>query len=839
MLEREAQLATLREIEPGAMVFVSGEAGIGKTSLVRAFCADQPLVRYGFCDALGTPRALGPMHDIARSSQDSALTALLASGADRHTLFTGFLDLLAAGPSVTVVEDVHWADEATLDLLLFVGRRIDELPALVLVTYRSEEVGRDHPLRRVLGDLATARPVHRLQVPALSPAAVAELAEPLGLNADQLFAVTDGNPFFVTEALSAPSEELPATVRDAVLARAARLGREARAVLDIVSLVPDRAELALAGKGVEECIESGMLLLEGQTVRFRHELARRAIESDVPAVRLSVLHGQVLDYLVGVEEVDPARLSYHAEAAGDRAAALQYAPLAGRKAAEVGAYRQAAEHYARALRHASGAPVEVQAALWRDNAEACDNSGYLAESVKASERAAELWASLGEVDKQGTVMARCSHVLWKAGRNTEAHAIARAAVALLEAGTPGPGLAMAYAALARLLMLGRDMPGAIVLGTKAAAYAEQFGDAQALGRALNAVGSAHWLTDPERAVEVLSASLDAAVEAGDQMGVASAMTNLGSGAGEVRQYELADHWLAAATEYCSDRDLDASGSYVQAWQSRSLFEQGHWTAAGAKAAEVLVAHTQHVPSYIVANVVLGRLRARRGDPDAETPLQRGWQLAVQTGDLQRLWPAAAALAENAWLTGRPELIEGFVAETYEQALVLKHPWAVGELAGLLRLGGVETDLPEYVARPYLTGDGWMELGCPYEAALALAASDDPEQQVDGLFGLQQLGAWPAAEIVAKQLRESGIQRLPRRPRGTTRENPAHLTDRETEVLALLAEDLRNVDIGARLHISPKTVDHHVSSILGKLGVASRQEAAEWVRAQDRELGTRT
>lgn len=141
MLEREALLATLREIEPGAMVFVAGEAGIGKTSLVRAFCADRPVVRYGFCDALGTPRALGPLHDIARASRDpagAALAGLLAAGADRHTLFTAFLDLLAAGPSVTVVEDAHWADEATLDLLLFVGRRIGELPALVLVTYRSD-----------------------------------------------------------------------------------------------------------------------------------------------------------------------------------------------------------------------------------------------------------------------------------------------------------------------------------------------------------------------------------------------------------------------------------------------------------------------------------------------------------------------------------------------------------------------------------------------------------------------------------------------------------------------------------------------------------------------------
>ena len=824
-LERGPLVASLREIRSGAMVFVAGEAGIGKTSLIREFCATLPTgttVRYGFCDALGTPRALGPLHDIARGTPE--LAGLLATSTDRHAIFTAFLDSL--GRSVVVVEDAHWADEATLDLLLFVGRRISDREALVIVTYRSEEVGRDHPLRRVLGDLATAPSVRRLQVPALTLEAVATLAGPLGRNGDDLFAVTGGNPFFVTEVLSAPSDELPATVRDAVLARAARLSPAARAALDVVSLVPDRAELALVDAGgLEECVEAGVLLLEGRSVRFRHELARRAVESDVPAVRVPVLHGQILDYLAGVDEVDPARLSYHAEVAGDRAAVLEHAPVAARRAAKLGAHRQAAAHYARAVRHADSAPIAVQAELWERHGESSDDSGDLAASIQSSQRAAELWGQIGEVDRQGATMARCALVLWKAGRNTEAHALARATVALLEKRPPGPALAQAQAAMARLLMLGRDMQGAIALGTTAIEYARQFGDDRTLGRALNSVGSAHWLMDPERAVSLLEDSLAIATKAEDDSGAAQAMMNLGSGAGEVRRYALAEQWLARAAEWCAARDLDSSLSYSLAWRSRSTFERGRWSEATALADKVITEHSQHIPSQIVVNTVLGRLRARRGDPDPETPLQRAWELAVQTGDLQRLWPAAAARAEYAWLQGQIDAIEGLVAETYEHSLELEHPWAVGELGSWLRTTGVLVELPDFVAEPYKNSSLWRELGCPYEAALALTELADPSQQIAGLQELQQLGAWPAAELVARRLRQNGVQGLPRRPRGASRENPANLTARETEVLALLAEDLTNAEIGSRLHISPKTVDHHVSSILGKLGVPTRQEAA--------------
>ncbi|ADB34819.1 transcriptional regulator, LuxR family [Kribbella flavida DSM 17836] len=835
-LEREPLLAELRDCRPGTLVLIGGEAGIGKTTLVRVHCGSLPAdlpVRSGFCDALGTPRALGPLHDIAKSVP--ALAGLLAAGADRHRAFTTLLDLLAEGPSVTVIEDVHWADEATLDLLIYLGRRIADLPAVVLVTYRPEEVGRDHPLRRVLGDLATARAVRRIQVPALSPDAVAALSEPLGRDGVRLHAVTGGNPFFVTEALSAPADDVPATVRDAVLARAHRLGPAARAVLDVVSLVPDRAEAGLVDPdALEPCLLSGMLVLEDGAVRFRHELARRAVESDVSAVRRSLLHGKVLDHLAGLDGVDPARLAHHAEAAGDRAAVLRYAPQAAERAAQAGAHREAAAQYGRAVRHCVGLPVEQQAQLWEQLAEQCDHSDALTDGIAAARRAIELWQSAGDPDRQGRVMAQCSLMLWKTAENAAAHEMATAAAALLRSRPPGRALAQALAAHARLLMLAREMPAAISVGARAVELAERLGDTQTLGRALNAVGTAHFLADPDRAVELLEAGLAASSTAGDDAGIAAAMVNLGSGAGEIRRYDVADRWLAEAVAWCSERDLDSSRVYALAWQARSDFEQGRWAAAEQRAHEVIEGTGQHVPARIIACTVLGWLRARRGDPDFSAPLDTAWRLARQTGDLQRLWPAVAARAEAAWLSGSDGTTrldgaaEGVGADlraTYELALRLRHPWAVGELGSWL---GVE--LPDFAAAPYRDGDRWRALGCPYEAALFLAQDEDPQRQVAGLEELQLLGAWGAAHRVARQLRREGVARVPRGPRPATRSNPAGLTDRETEVLALVAQHLRNAEIAARLHISAKTVDHHVSAVLGKLGVSTRQEAGRWFRA---------
>jgi DNA-binding CsgD family transcriptional regulator len=220
-------------------------------------------------------------------------------------------------------------------------------------------------------------------------------------------------------------------------------------------------------------------------------------------------------------------------------------------------------------------------------------------------------------------------------------------------------------------------------------------------------------------------------------------------------------------------------------------------------------------------------------------------LAEPTRELPRLRTAALARAEAAWLDGDREA----VAEATKGVLRLapERNWGslAGELADWRRRAGL-AELPAEGAEPYVlqaagewarAAERWRQLGCPYEAALALADAGQEEPLRRAMEELQRLGARPAADVVAQRLRELGVRRLPRRARRATAANLAGLTARELEVLALLGADLRNADIAARLHIAEKTVDHHVSAILAKLGVRSRREAARAVAERDdREWG---
>src|SRR3972149_1336598 len=306
----------------GRLVLLGGEAGVGKTALLRRFCLlhrETARAFWGACDPLFTPRPLGPLLDIAERT-GGALEESLARGAKPHEVSA--LLLRPPSPSIIVLEDVHWADEATLDVLRLIARRVEAVPALFVASYRDDELDRSHPLRIVLGELATLSAVSRLRLPPLSPAAVGALARPHGVDAEELFRKTGGNPFYVTEVLSTGGAELPPTVRDAVLARVARLSPPAQKLLEYVAVVPTLVELSLltrlAGEAfasLDECLSSGMLHAAGDAVAFRHELARLAVEEAIPGHRRTALHGAVLSALANSPMSDPAHLAHHAEAA--------------------------------------------------------------------------------------------------------------------------------------------------------------------------------------------------------------------------------------------------------------------------------------------------------------------------------------------------------------------------------------------------------------------------------------------------------------------------------------------------------------------------------------------
>jgi DNA-binding CsgD family transcriptional regulator len=853
LLERDESLSILdgllagvRSGSGGRLLLVGGEAGVGKTALLRRFCeeAGKPVrILWGACEPLRTPRPLGPLVDIA-DAVSGELEELLSGSATPHQVAMALLEELDHRvPAVVVLEDLHWADEATLDVLTLLTARIRSVPAVVLASYRDDEVDRSEQLRLVLGELV--RRPGRLKVAPLSAAAVEELAATHGVDGGELFRRTGGNPFYVTEVLEAPGEQIPETVRDAVLARAARLSVEARTLLDAVAIVPGQVGVslleALAGEvldRLEECIALGILRAERDRVAFRHEIARVAIEDALPPDRAVALHRAALCALsaAGPATTDLALVAHHAEGAGDIEAVLRYAPMAAERAASVGAHREAAAQLARALRFADALDGEQRADLFERRSYECYLTGAFEDAIAARQSALAEHQARGDRMREGDTRRWLSRLAWFAGDNLTAAVEAEKAVQLLAALPPGRELAMAQSNMAQLRTLSYDVVGARVWGARAIELAEKLAETEILIHSLNNVGAAEMLAGAKvEGREKLERSLALALVEGLDEHVARAHTNLACCGIDLRDYELGDHHLDEGMAYCRERDLDSWLLYMTGWRARSELEQGRWDEASTWALTVLDRLAVSAPTRITPLAVLGRLRARRGDPDVWGPLDEASELAKATGELQRLLPVALARAEARWLAGDAQRVDEETGPTLELAVARQSSWGVGELLVWRRRAGITDSEPSVrVAEPLrleLAGDStaastlWCELGCPYEAALALAGSGDEAALRQGLDELQAFGARPAAAIVARRLRERGVRGLPRGPRPRTRENPAGLTARELEVLALVAEGLRNAQIAERLVVSGKTVDHHVSAILRKLDVRTRGEAA--------------
>ena len=471
LLERSAQLAALRaELDEvltgsaGRLVLVSGEAGIGKTALLQAFCRElSHAVLWGACDALYTPRPLGPLLDIA-PGVGGRFAELVEGGALPHDVATALLrELGSRGPTVLVLEDVHWADGATLDVLRLLVRRLTGVPTLVCASYRDTEVGRFHPFRQVLGELPTAGAT-RLRLAPFTAAAVAILAAPYDADAEELYRATGGNPFFVTEALASGEEKMPSTIRDAVLAHAARLGPGARDLLEAVAVSPPQAELWLLEAvvptslaAIDECLASGMLMSADAALAFRHELARLAIEEAIAPDRGLALHRLVLSALAQAPaHVTEARIAHHAEGAGDREAVLRLAPAAGARASSLGAHREAAAQFQRALRFADALPLDRRARLLQRRSYECYLTADDEEALAATEEALACYRQLGNRVQQGAELRWRGLVLSNLGRHDEAVRSMHEAVDLLERQPPGRELAMAYCALAGAFTLSED-----------------------------------------------------------------------------------------------------------------------------------------------------------------------------------------------------------------------------------------------------------------------------------------------------------------------------------------------------------------------------------------------
>jgi DNA-binding CsgD family transcriptional regulator len=863
-LERDDQLHRLTQAFAkasgghGCVVAIGAEAGAGKTALVEYFArarAQQATVYWGSCENLTTPEILLPLRDIARGAGKA-----LDIGLDHVRLFEWVLTLIShpTRTSMLIIEDLHWADTATLDLLRFLCRRIGSARALLLMTYRDEEMGPRSAIRQLLGE-ANPGSIERLSLPPLSLPAVNQLAARLGRSGGGIFELTAGNPFLVTETLAAADTIPSEAVRDATLARVAGLTAAARQLLEVVSIFPRRAETAMVAdlvsggldNGLDECIDKSMLMLDGATVRFRHELARLAMEGSLAPTRRRMLHRKVVTELMLRPDGRPGEIAHHAAHADDLPSLLKYSKLAAEHAARAGAPREAASHYLVMLRHREHLTTTVLVEALECYAEQSYLIGDSPTAMTSMTEAAQLRRAARDPIALGRDLMRLTRFAWMCGRRSDAERYVQESIDVLQSEPAGAELAWAYSHLSQLDMLAFHLDSAIDWGEKALTLARQLDQREIVVHALGNVGTARAERDDSESCAELEQAFDLALAGGYHDHVQRAACNLTCIYYWRRDYSASLAQIARGVSYAVARELPHWEAYLRGWRAMIRVDRGEWAAAEEEAQEVSsrlsIADAYRFPALIA----LARLRVRRGDSDAGLPLEGAGRLSATLSELQRLIYVAATRAERLWLSSEiPGAAAGatnrnvthaadvtMLRQLHETALARQTTW-IAECAALWRYQLGDRDFPaEGLSAPIrdhcennwrAAAAGWQAQGHPYEQALALSQGDEAAQR-EALGILDRLGANPAATRLRRLMRLNGATSVPRGPIAETRSNLAGLTRRQAHVLQLVVEGMTNADIAARLCISAKTAEHHVSAIMARLGAASRREAVTAAR----------
>ncbi|HSU12275.1 MAG TPA: AAA family ATPase [Pseudonocardia sp.] len=838
LLEREHPLDVLEERARGAVaghgsvVLVAGEAGIGKTVLLRAFVdrvRDRAQPLWGMCDSLSTPRPLGPLRDVAHDL-DASVPELLRGTAAQHEIFAATLDALRTRPRVLVVEDLHWGDEATLDLVRFLARRIATLPLLMVLSYR-DALGLDHPLRAVLGDLVASPEARRLQLTPLSRAAVGTLLDGQGPDPAEVHRRTAGNPFFVSQILAQPDSPLPESVRDAVLARIAGLAPSARHCLELLSCTPEPVgrelldALDVPPSVVGALAATGLVDRHGRGVAFRHEIVRCAVlEATAPGSE-SALHAAMIDALEAAGG-DASVLAHHAAAAGDASRTLKYAADAAAEASRSGAHREAVAFFETALRHV-GNDTATRAGLLEALSLDLYLTDRLRDAIAAREQALDLRRALGETVAVGAAHTALAGFAWYAADRALAAQHVDAAVEILSSADDPRALGFALSRHAFLAAWAGDTTEARRAGARVTAIAGDLdGDAVLRGTASIGVGVARLLEgDLSGRADLLDATAVGLQFRLDDLAT-TPMSNLCHYDVEHGRLGDAEGSVAQALRISEERDTPICTAYQLGVRARLRLLQGRWAEADDDARAVL--RSGDLPmSQLWPHLVLGILVARQDGLPGNPHLDELWRLVAKFDNPGMVAAAAAALAENAWITRRPDprlddpLVTGLFTRTYAG-----RDAALGPLVRWSRRladAGVHRSAWASGATPPVADDQ------PYERAMALWDAGSTDDLLAALPLLEDLDARAVSALFRARLREAGVSSVPRGRLPATRANPAGLTARQLDVLALLTEGLSNSDIAARLVISPKTADHHVSAILAKLDVRTRGEAAAVAR----------
>ena len=854
LLERKDSLDQLSQLVAdisageGKTVLLSGEAGIGKTSLIKHFTNDlnsDTEILWGACDALFTPRPLGPLYDIAYQIK-SNLIKMLENEEKRVSIFSEFLNYLVNTSSlkIIVIEDIHWADEATLDFIKFLSRRINRAKSILILSYRDEEIDQGHPLRSMLGDLPHSE-ITRIRLYPLSETAVDTLMKNAGVKNDNLYDRTGGNPFYVTEVLAYKKDELPSSIKEAVIARTSKLSVDTKELLEIISVIPSKVEIELLRKllnkvedHIDYCINKAILSTEKGLVSFRHELARLAIMNSIPEMKRIQLHQKVLNCLLEYRNQQAllAQIVHHASQAGDKNAIIKYAPLAAKQASMLDSHREAAANYLTALEYSENLSVEKKLELYEGRYYECYLTGQIEEAIKACEVIEEISKDLDNPLQLGENYRRLSNLMWSSTEYTKGDEYIQNAIEILEKLPPSPQLAMSYSNQSQIYYNIEKSDLAVEWGEKAIKLARKLNNPEIEINALTNIGIAKMFTYDDTGETILKESLRLSLQKGFDENASRTYLNLGLKYLSRRNLEIANKYYTEGIEHSNEKDLDNYWRSMLGGISKISLYLGNWDEAVEKAKIVIKQYNSDFFDKIISLSVIGIVRARRNDPGALVALEEAVSSPLQAGEC--IFIAKNAKAEAYWLLNKLDLIIKEIETDYLYFLNSNNPWKIGELAFWLWKGGRLSEVPDVIAKPYLlqiNGDWkgaaheWKKLGCPYEEALALADGNEDSKR-KALTILESLGATATINLLKRQMRESGIKKIPKGPRQSTKENPLGLTGRQMDVLKLLTKGLSNSEIASKLFISPKTVDHHMSAILSKLNLHSRTEAATFAQS---------
>jgi DNA-binding CsgD family transcriptional regulator/tetratricopeptide (TPR) repeat protein len=854
LLEREHHLSTLADLLDdatrgvGRLAMIRGDAGTGKTALLRAFLGDLPHsveTAVGYCDPIATPRPLSPIHDLARSL-GNGLGSLLERSATREEIRDHLLEQFVEQPVVIAIEDIQWADDATIDLIRLLARRIGDTSALLLLTYR-EEPRASVGVARLLGQLATSPGAKQIEVAPLSRSAMAILTAGTSIDPGMLYRLTSGNPFFASELLAADGPALPRSIRDLIRGRVAELDDRARAALDAAAVLGSRIEpwllAAVTGEalpGIDDAIAVGLVLRDGDGLSFRHELARVVVLEDLPVIRGIGLHRSALAALRRAGVSDAARLAHHAEGAADGAAVLEFGPQAARQALANGAYREAIAQLGRSVRFAS--PTDDR------RVELLEQLGDAQMVVANGVAADEAWTEALAIRRErgdpprliGDLVRRIAKsAMWRADF-ARAMALAREAVAILEPLGESRELAMAVVGLSGQLMMEAHAEEAIQWGERALVLGDRLGDDEVRALALNYIGSSEVGLGREAGLDSLERSLAIARANNLSSAIYRGLFNLAASAWGLQLLHRSEVYFDELIRFSASSEVISCN--IDANRADLLLRLGRWDEAEASASNALQVADEGLDPLdaSTATSVLARLRARRGQAGAEALIDHADELVSAANDLYRTWIVVGVRAEIAWLSGDLRTMVPPLGELLDQAMELGDPWVTGEIATWLqRADAARPGLPN-VAEPYrlsLAGDwraassAWRDRDNPFETALALLEADEPAALREAYDILLGLGAHGVLPIAIGRLRAFGGP-IPRGPRRSTVAHAALLTEREAEIAALLAAGHSNREIAERLVVSERTVGHHVSAVLGKLGVRRRGEVAARLAAGD-------